>query len=79
MLLFALNQQGKIDKEAFKYIFGGAALFVVADSLIAVNKFYEYFSLHTLSTMTFYLFAQYFIMKGIIIRDQNNFKNENTD
>lgn len=71
MLLSALNQQGRIEKEAFQYIFGGAFLFVVSDSLIAINKFHTPFSAATLSIMTFYLFAQYFIMKGIVIRDQN--------
>lgn len=75
MLLTALNQQGRIDKEAFQYIFGGAFLFVISDSLIAINKFHTSFSLSTLSIMTFYVFAQYFIMKGIIIRDQNVLNN----
>jgi uncharacterized membrane protein YhhN len=71
MLVTALNQQGKIEKEAFQYIFGGAVLFVISDSIIAINKFYIPFSLSTMGVMGFYLFAQYLIMKGIIIRDLN--------
>lgn len=72
MLLTALDLQGKVEKEAFQFIFSGAFLFVIAESLIAIDKFYVPFSLATFSIMTFYLLAQYFVMKGIIIRDQNN-------
>lgn len=44
----------------------GAALFVLSDSVLAINKFYQSFELAGLLIMLTYGAAQYFIVKGAI-------------
>jgi len=49
----------------------GAILFVVSDSILAFNKFYNNFSSASFLIMLTYAFAQYFIIKGIISNTTN--------
>lgn len=54
-----------------KWIVLGAVLFVVSDSLLALNKFYSPFKYAGVFIMLTYGLAQYFITRGII-GDKNN-------
>jgi (E)-4-hydroxy-3-methylbut-2-enyl-diphosphate synthase len=66
MLLFALHSYFIGNKEAGKWMMAGAILFVVSDSSLAVNKFYQAFDLAGILIMVTYGLAQLFITMGAI-------------
>lgn len=49
----------------------GALLFIISDSLIAVNKFYNSNESYSLLIMITYILAQFFICKSFLIREKN--------
>lgn len=65
MVLFALFRFGKTSTSSFVKVFGGAILFMISDSLIAINKFLEPLHLAGLWIMTTYIVAQYLIVTGL--------------
>ena len=67
MAIGALNLQGKASATIFKWIFAGAILFVISDSLIGLNKFRGddfQIPLVRILIMGFYLSGQYLLAKG---------------
>ena len=66
MSAMALNRFGNGNPVSFLYVFTGSLLFVVSDSLIAINKFLVSVPLEGLFVMTTYISAQYLIMRGIL-------------
>lgn len=50
------------------WLFVGAILFILSDSLIAVNKFYEPNELYGVSIMITYILAQFLICKAMIVK-----------
>ncbi len=70
MLLLALNTKHKLqDKTASLFIFG-AVLFVISDSVLAVNLFAYKHLVLGLVVMITYAAAQYLIVKGAIANQQ---------
>ena len=70
MLISALNRYGKVNKPSYILVAAGAAIFVISDSLIAVNKFYTDINYAGILVMVTYAAAQYLIVTGCI--RQNN-------
>jgi len=66
MLSMALWQKQKIDKRIALFFIAGATSFVVSDSLLAVNKFYQPVSQAGFFIMFTYCLAQYLIVMGAI-------------
>ncbi|MGE5107146.1 MAG: lysoplasmalogenase [Sphingobacteriales bacterium] len=66
MLLASINLFTKIKSPAYIYFIAGAALFVLSDSLLAINKFYQSFQYAGIAIMLTYVLAQYLIVKGSI-------------
>lgn len=66
MSLFALNRKGLVSQKSFSLVFVGSILFVLSDSMIAINKFYSEFPLSSFLIMLTYFTAQYLIMQGLI-------------
>lgn len=66
MLLAAINRQGKVNRQSYLLILLGAILFVLSDSILAVNKFKQAFELARVATMTSYITAQYLIAIGCL-------------
>lgn len=66
MLIETLKGYFNWKNDSKKYILIGAIFFVISDSLLAFNKFYEAINNATLLIMTTYIAAQYFIVKGIL-------------
>ena len=66
MLLCSLHVFLKVNRKAAWYYLAGAASFVVSDSLLAVNKFYQTFAYAGVFIMLTYCAAQYFIVRGYI-------------
>lgn len=64
MLLCSLHVFNKINKIAAYYFITGAVCFVLSDSLLAINKFYQPFPLAGVAIMITYCAAQYFIISG---------------
>ena len=66
MVLNALFRFGKTNTKSFAMVFGGAILFMISDSLIAINKFLELLPMAGFWIMTTYIGAQYLIIRGLI-------------
>jgi uncharacterized membrane protein YhhN len=66
MSLFALNRKGLVSHKSYSLVFAGSVLFVISDSMIAINKFYSEFPLSSFLIMLTYFTAQYLIMLGLI-------------
>lgn len=66
MTLFAANRYGSVNNSSFWLVYLGAVIFMLSDSMIAINKFYAPFESSRLLIMATYLVAQYLIAKGTI-------------
>ena len=66
MVLFAFNGFLVWKKPGNKYIFVGAIVFVISDSILAMNKFYAPIERSSFFIMLTYLMAQYLIVIGIL-------------
>lgn len=64
MACFALNRKNRVNSRSFNLIFYGSLLFVVSDSLIALNKFLLAIPYNGFWVMLTYMLAQYLIMRG---------------
>lgn len=65
MVLAALFRFGKTSSSSFALVFGGAILFMISDSLIAINKFLEPLPMAGIWIMVTYIVAQYLIVSGL--------------
>ena len=66
MLLCSLHIFYKVNYLAAVYFVSGAAFFVLSDTLLAINKFYQPFGFAGVLIMLTYCAAQYFIVKGYL-------------
>ncbi|HNP18261.1 MAG TPA: lysoplasmalogenase [Fulvivirga sp.] len=65
MAIVAMLRYGYTNISSFGYVFGGAILFMISDSLLAINKFLDPITLAGVWVMLTYCLAQYFIVEGI--------------
>jgi uncharacterized membrane protein YhhN len=70
MLLCSLHVFLKVNKKAAAFYLLGAGAFVVSDSLLAINKFYQPFTYAGVCIMLTYCAAQFFIVTGYIQQDK---------
>jgi uncharacterized membrane protein YhhN len=66
MLLSALNRFGKVNGLSYILVVIGALLFVISDSLIAINKFHMKINFAGIMIMVTYATAQFLIVLGCI-------------
>ena len=66
MSAMALNRYGNGHPLSFSLVFAGSLLFVVSDSMIAINRFLVSIPFEGLFIMSTYIAAQFLIMKGIL-------------
>ena len=66
MLMLAMHMLFIRDKVAGKWMMTGALLFVISDSILAINKFYQPFATAGVLIMLTYGLAQLFIVYGSI-------------
>ncbi|HET9487987.1 MAG TPA: lysoplasmalogenase [Chryseosolibacter sp.] len=66
MVLTALYRYGKTNDRSYWFVFSGAALFFVSDSIIALNKFLFGIQYAHFWIMLTYCAAQYLIIEGLI-------------
>lgn len=69
MTMMALNRSGRVGAKSFRLVFTGSILFLLSDSLIAVNKFHSAIPLAGFLIMITYIAAQYLIMRGLILEE----------
>jgi len=70
MLLCSMHIFFKVSKKAGMFYLLGAACFVLSDSLLAVNKFYQPFAGAGIFIMLTYCAAQFFIVTGFTQQDK---------
>ena len=58
-------RKGKVPKWSYQLVVFGAILFLISDSILAINKFYQPFPLADILIMSTYALAQFFIVLGI--------------
>ena len=66
MATTAFLRQGYVLKSSFILVFIGAVLFMISDSILALNKFYQPLAFTNFSIMFTYAFAQLFIVFGLL-------------
>ncbi|MDH4057937.1 MAG: lysoplasmalogenase [Cyclobacteriaceae bacterium] len=66
MVLNALFRFGRTVTPSFVMVFGGAILFMISDSLLAVNKFIEPVTLSGFWILSTYICAQFLIVSGLL-------------
>ncbi|WP_282044096.1 lysoplasmalogenase [Winogradskyella flava] len=66
MATSAFLRQGNVNLLSFKLVFIGAIFFMISDSILALNKFYQPIPISNVSIMITYALAQYLIVLGII-------------
>lgn len=64
MLLAAVNREKKVNRQSYLLVLAGAVIFVVSDSILAINKFAQPFELGRIASMTSYITAQFLIALG---------------
>lgn len=74
MFMLALHMLFIRNKEAGKWMMIGALLFVLSDSLLALNKFYQSFEFAGVLIILTYALAQFFIVKGVVDYFNSNVK-----
>ncbi len=62
----AFLRQGYVVKNSFVLVFIGAILFMISDSILALNKFYQPLAFTNFSIIFTYAFAQLFIVFGLL-------------
>ena len=72
MLLFAYNGLLSWNEPGNKLVFSGAVVFVISDSILAINKFYNPIEKSSFFIMLTYLVAQYLIVIGILKLNPKN-------
>ncbi|QOI97273.1 MAG: lysoplasmalogenase [Flammeovirgaceae bacterium] len=72
MSIQALFRYGRTGQGSFVMVFGGSILFMISDSLLAINKFIESLPLADFWIMLTYIAAQLLIVQGIIIHTEKS-------
>lgn len=71
MATMAFLRQNMISKTSYLLVLSGAILFMISDSILALNKFYQPLAYANVSIMFTYALAQFLIVLGILKQDQS--------
>jgi uncharacterized membrane protein YhhN len=72
MSINALFRYGRTTQGSFVMVFGGSILFMISDSLLAINKFIEPLARADFWIMATYIAAQFLIVRGVISHPENS-------
>lgn len=70
MGISALLRRGKTTDKSFIMVYSGALLFIMSDAMIGINKFMSPLVQANLLIMATYISAQFLIIKGILVHEQ---------
>jgi uncharacterized membrane protein YhhN len=65
MVVNAVFRYGRTGSASFGLVLAGSILFMISDSLLAINKFFSPIAAASLWIMSTYILAQYFIIRGL--------------
>lgn len=68
----AFLRRGNVPSQSYLFVFTGAILFMVSDSILALNKFYMPLAYSNISIMITYALAQYAIVRGLLKLSQSS-------
>jgi uncharacterized membrane protein YhhN len=71
MAITALLRKERSSGKSFLLVYGGALLFVLSDSLLAIDRFHSPVQLGGLLIMGSYILAQYLIVSGLVAHIQD--------
>ncbi len=66
MVSAAFFRKGNTNLLSFQWVFVGAILFIVSDSLLAINRFSQTIPYANIAVMVTYIIAQWMIVKGLL-------------
>jgi uncharacterized membrane protein YhhN len=66
MVLMAITRHNKTSAQSFILVFSGAVIFLLSDSMIAINKFITPLDYERLLIMITYILGQFLIISGLI-------------
>jgi uncharacterized membrane protein YhhN len=66
MATTAFMRKGIVNSNSYNLVFIGAIFFMISDSILALNKFYQPIPFSNISIMLTYALAQYLIVLGIL-------------
>jgi len=66
MVVSASMRKGNVVKISYNLVFMGALFFMISDSILALNKFYQPIPYSNILIMTTYALAQYLIVLGVL-------------
>lgn len=66
MVLISITRHNKTSRKSFLLVFSGAAIFLLSDSMIAINKFISPLGNERLLIMITYILGQFLIISGLI-------------
>lgn len=66
MATSAFLRKGMVNNLSYNLVFSGAIFFMISDSILALNKFYEPLPFSNISIMLTYALAQFLIVIGIL-------------
>ena len=66
MVLMAITRHNKTSRKSFMLVFIGAVIFLLSDSMIAINKFISPLGYERLLIMITYILGQFLIISGLI-------------
>lgn len=72
MSAMALNRFGTVSHQSFRFVFFGSVLFVISDTLIALDKFLTTIPNNRFLVMSTYMAAQFLIMQGLLKQFEKN-------
>jgi uncharacterized membrane protein YhhN len=67
MSMMALNRNGRVNRISYLLVFIGSVLFVLSDSMLALDRFYREIPMAGFWIMLTYISAQYSIMRGLTL------------
>lgn len=76
MVVYAINRYKRVSDTSFALVFGGALLFMISDSFIAISRFIQPVPMARIIIMVLYIAGQYLIAKGIVVQYLQTGKSE---
>jgi len=70
MVLTSTMRKDNVSNQSYNLVFLGAIFFVISDSFLAINKFYQPVPLSKIIIMSTYSLAQYLIVLGLLKQNQ---------
>jgi uncharacterized membrane protein YhhN len=74
MATFAYLRHRKVNVQSYNLVFYGALVFMISDSLLALNKFYLPLPFADISIMFTYALAQLLIVKGLLSKKKKDYR-----